>query len=82
MDISKYEINKEFVVRKYHDRKTNDLIQLVAELAVSTMCPCVAIAYWIGEASGWPQELITHTLELIEFYGYDEIKGKPPGSPI
>jgi hypothetical protein len=82
MDIAKYEINKEFVKRKYDERKTNDLIQLIAELAVGTMCPCIAIAYWVGEASNWPPEVVEHIKMLKDFYGYGEIYGKPPGSPI
>lgn len=82
MDISKYEINKEFIIRKYHDRKTDDLIQIIAELACATMCPCIAVAYWIGEAAGWPPLVVQHIQDLKEFYRYTEITGKPVNSPI
>lgn len=82
MDISKYEINKEFVVRKYNERKTNDLVRVIAELACATMCPCIAVAYWIGEAANWPPEVVKHIQDLKNFYSYTEIYGKPPNSPI
>ena len=83
VDIDKYAINREFVRKFYQNRQSDDdLGVLISSLACATMCPCIVIAYWIGEDSNWHPDTIESIKRLTKFYGYTEIVGKPPGAPI
>lgn len=83
VNIDSYKLNKAFVSKWYEKNKRDySPSQAVSILSVSTMVPCIVIAYWIGEITGWPQEIL-HTIEvLMKFYGYTEILNKPEGAPI
>jgi hypothetical protein len=43
--------------------------------------PCIIIAYWCGEVSGYPDYLKKSVDSLMKFYGYTEILNKPEGCP-
>jgi hypothetical protein len=83
IDIDSYKLNKWFV-RQWWEKNKREYTpgKAVSTLAVSTMVPCVVIAYWIGELTEWPPEMVVHVKTLMDFYGYTKILNKPPGSPI
>jgi hypothetical protein len=86
VDINKYAINKDFVFKKYKAHKElkgdEELSPLISLLACATMCPCIVVGYWIGEASNWHPDVVESIKRLTKFYGYTNIMGKPPGAPI
>lgn len=81
-DCNKYTLNKEFVQKWYRDHGNNEPAKVVSVMATATMVPCIVVAYWIGEITDWPEEIIVSIQSLIKFYGYTEIKNKPEGSPV
>lgn len=82
VDIDKYRLNRDFVRAAYLERRSDDLGMLISVLACSTMCPCVVIAYWIGEDSNWHPETVLAIKRLTKFYGYTKILNKPAGAPV
>ena len=83
LSIDSYKLNKPFVHQWYEKHKVDYTpSQSVSILAVSTMVPCIVIAYWIGEITNWPPEIIRSIESLMLFYGYTEILDKPPGAPL
>lgn len=82
IDLDLYAVNKRFVQEWFEKNKESyDLGYCISNLAIMTMCPVIVIAYWIGDLTGWPPEVITKIERLKEFYGYTHISNKPPGSP-
>lgn len=83
VDIGIYSVNRDFVRNWYAKNEGKDSIgHAISALACSTMCPCIVIAYWIGEITNWHPEALQAIDRLTKFYGYTEIKNKPEGSPI
>jgi len=82
LDIELYRINKKFIHSYYENHKDEDIYKIISSLSVSTMVPCVAVAYYIGEISGWPEEVIDTIKRLTKFYGYSKIINVPDGCPI
>lgn len=82
MDINKYTANKEFIVTLLTKNPPDDVVRFIAEMSSATMCPCIATAYWVGEALNWPEVVTDHIKSLTKFYNYAEIVGKPQGSPV
>lgn len=81
VDIDKYKANKEFIQRWFLQHGTEDVIYSIASMAVATMVPVIVVAYYIGEAAGWPQEVVDHIKVLKVFYGYSEVCNRPINSP-
>jgi hypothetical protein len=48
----------------------------VTEIAISTHCPCIVIAHYVGELYGFTDEVNDVIDRLTKFYGYTEIRGK------
>lgn len=83
LNIDSYKLNKRFVLQWYEkNKKDYSPGQAVSVLAVSTMVPCIVIAYWIGEATDWHPEIIHSIQSLMKFYDYSGILNKPPGAPL
>lgn len=83
VDVDSYKLNKPFVRQWYEKHKVDYTpSKSIAILAVSTMVPCIVIAYWIGEITNWPPEIICSIERLMLFYGYTEILNKPAGAPL
>lgn len=80
IDLDKYSINKEFIQRWYLE-SGEPTGYAVAMMAQATLVPCIVVAYYIGEVSGWTPELLRHIEVLKTFYGYTEIVNKPAGAP-
>lgn len=53
----------------------------ILEIADPFKVPCIVIAYWCGEVSGWPDYLKKSVDVLMAFYHYKPIKNKPEGCP-
>lgn len=81
LDIDRYAANKQFIQDYYRSHKNEPLTRMIALLSTSTMVPCVVVSYYVGEAAGWPEEVVKSIKRLTEFYGYDEVLNKPNGAP-
>lgn len=64
-----------FLNREEKDRKR------ILDVSDPNKVPCIIIAYWCGEVSGYPDYLKQSVDSLMKFYGYTEISNKPPGCP-
>jgi hypothetical protein len=53
----------------------------ILDIADPFQVPCIVIAYWCGEVSGWPDYLKQSVDSCMKFYRYIEIKNKPEGCP-
>lgn len=82
IDLTKYELRKPFILKWLESDNKKDLTTLISTMAASTLIPCIVLAFWAGEATGWPPEIIDMINRLIDFYDYSDIVGKPENSPI
>ncbi len=82
IDLSVYIVNKKNVISYFNSRGGKNISRSIGMMASATSCPAIVIAYWIGEETGWPKEVIEHIKSLIDFYGYTRILNKPDGAPI
>jgi hypothetical protein len=83
VDLEKYIVNRPIVQNWYlHNNKMYKDIEAVAIMAVSTGCPCICVAYWIGEINGWSPAILDNIGSITKFYGYVKILGRPANSPI
>jgi hypothetical protein len=82
IDVGAYTASKKTIINWLSTRDRKELRNDMSMIAVITSCPCIVVAYYTGEAFGWPEEVVAYIKRLIDFYGYDEIANKPEGSPI
>ncbi len=82
IDIDKYSVNKDYAQSYWIDRGRGDLHYSIAMISSMTMVPCIVVAYWIGEKTGFTPEVIKAIQGYIDFYGYTEVQNKPEGAPI
>jgi len=82
VDLDKYRINRRFIHEWFIDNAEGDVNAAISILAQATMCPCIVVAYFLGEVTGWTPELARHIETLRKFYGYTEIRNKPEGCTI
>ncbi len=77
VDLSHYRVNMP-AVQRFCDLRLGDLgvERCMTELAITTSCPCIVIAFYIGELYGFTDEVNRIIKRLTEFYGYTEIKGR------
>lgn len=78
VDLNKYVINRKFA-QDFYKAKSNiyDLGIAISLLATITGCPCVVIAFYLGEDIGFSIELVGIISRLGKFYGYTEFIGAP-----
>jgi hypothetical protein len=78
IDLNRYIVNKNFVQKFYKTHKVSyDLGSAISVCATSTGCPCVVVAFYLGEDIGFTPELIVIIDRLIKFYRYTEFIGAP-----
>jgi len=53
----------------------------ILDISDANKVPCIIVAYWCGEVSGYPDYLKKSVDSLMKFYDYKEIKGKSEGCP-
>ena len=82
IDIGAYFASKKTIISWLSVRDRKNLISNISMIAAITSCPCIAVAYYAGEEFGWTPEIAKYIKKMIDFYGYDEIRNKPEGSPI
>lgn len=58
-----------------------NVVECVSMIACSTHIPAIVCAFWIGEVSGWPQQILDNIETLYETYSYVEILGIPESYP-
>ena len=84
VDIDRYRVNRDFAQKWYEknlDKGQHDGQTLIATLSISTMVPIIVIYHWIGEITNWEPHVVESIAKLSKFYGYTEIRNKPPGAP-
>lgn len=62
-------------------QKGVDIIEAFSLVAVATHTPAIVCAFYIGEITGWPQEILDNIQTLIKTYGYINIEGIPESYP-
>lgn len=80
-DLNTYIVNKEFAQQWYGQRLDWDVREAISLLSATTQCPCIAIAFYIGESIGFTPLLMSNIDSLIKIYGYTKIKNQPFNSP-
>lgn len=81
IDVNKYSINEKVVKEWYLENGDNKPGIAISIMANATMVPCIVVAYWIGDVSGWPPEVIKSIHALMKFYGYTQVLNIPANSP-
>jgi hypothetical protein len=81
IDIDVYKVNKDFIIRYARNQGKENPRAAIAMLAQTLMVPAIAVAYWIAEEYGYPEDIMKTVDGLVRFYGYTEIRNKPSGSP-
>lgn len=83
LDIAKYSSVNRTVVQEWYvkNKDHNTIVQTISIMACSTMCPCICVAYWLGEITEWHPDVIASIKMLTKFYGYTMILNKPEGAP-
>lgn len=82
IDLETYKISKQPVISLFLRKNEWTISRAVAELACTSNVPCIVIAYWIGEVTNWPNEIVEKIQILNKFYGYTDILNKPENCPI
>ena len=82
-DLAKFEGRKVTVQKWYQDiGKERGISYSVGAASDFTGCPCIVVAYWIGEMENWSEESLKNIKGLMDFYRYTEILNKPTGAPV
>ncbi len=80
-DLGKYnkdlKISVQTLFLSRDERGRNRILEICDPFKV----PCIVVAYWCGEAAGWPDYLKRSVDSLVKWYGYTEIKNKPLNCP-
>lgn len=78
LDLTKYVVNRNFVQNFYRTNKeVYGLGNSISLCATTTGCPCVAVAFYLGEDIGFTPEIIETIDRFAKFYGYTEFVGVP-----
>jgi hypothetical protein len=83
VDLDRYTVNKRDI-HLYYERnkdrtKVRDMVSILS--APPPFVPCIVVAFYLGEVSGWPPEILECIQNLAKYYHILEIKNKPPGYP-
>ena len=82
IDLAAFDANKKFIQDWAATKGKDDPSRAIGMLASMTHVPAIAVAYWVGEATGWPESVLKSITSITDFYGYTEIKNKPEGAPL
>lgn len=82
IDLSDYEANKKYIQDFAISRGGDDPASQIGMVAGITSVPAIVCAYWIGEATGYPEKVKKSIKSITEFYGYTEILNKPADAPF
>ncbi len=83
IDLNTYAVNRRYIQDWYRnsDVRDEDLCKSIAEWSASLSCPCIALAFYVGELNGYVPVIRAQIDRLIVLYGYSEILNQLPGSP-
>jgi hypothetical protein len=81
IDIDLYKANKTFVISWFYGNG-QDVKRTISMMSLALFVPCIVVAYWVGEETNWHPDAVSSIENLTAFYGYTEIKNKPPGAPV
>lgn len=81
VDIEKYALNRPFIRTWIEQNRNIDLKKAIGILASSIGVPCIVVAYYLGEVSGWPLEIEESIQTYMKFYRYDEVLNIPKDCP-
>lgn len=82
LDLDKYTINKPFIIQQYKESQDKNISLILSIAACSSMCPLVALAFYLASDLGFIPEITDVITKLIKFYDYQEITGQPDNSPF
>lgn len=82
IDLATYDANKKYIMDWAIQKGGNDPAGQIGMLSSITFVPVIACAYWIGEATGYPDKVQQSIKAIIDFYGYTEILNKPKDAPF
>lgn len=82
VDIELYTASKHKVILWFNTKGGKEIQRTISMMASAYHIPAIVIAYWLGEETNWHPDTIKAVQRLTDFYGYSDIKGKPPGAPI
>jgi hypothetical protein len=80
-DLNVYKIQKSHAQRWFLNKGNGDIDKAISALAIITSCPCIVVAYWIGEVAGWPPEVKEAIDRFKKFYHYEKILNIPDSCP-
>ena len=80
VDLNVYKINKLAAQRLFLSKDHGNIDKAISTIAIVTGCPCIVVAYWLGEIAGW--ETVEQQIKTLkQFYGYIGIINAPPDCP-
>lgn len=82
IDLALYERSRGFVQKWHLEHGRGDHLATISKFAGYTHIPCIVIAYWLGDVTGWPPVIVHNIETLKKFYGYEEVLNKPAGAPL
>jgi hypothetical protein len=78
IDLHKYVVNRDYIQRYYRKNKEiHDMGYAISLCAATTGCPCIALAFYLGEDIGYVPELLYIIDRLIKSGGYTGVIGMP-----
>lgn len=81
MNINHYILCKKEVIELFHKQTDPDILQSISLISVCLHVPCIAVSFFVGEALGWPEEIVDSIERLTKSYSYKNIEGIPEGYP-
>lgn len=81
MDLTKYDNSKEDIKKWFQRQGTTDIVDSYSLISICTGIPVIVCAFWIGELTNWPPEVLKNIEVIIRSYDYKNIKGIPDSYP-
>jgi hypothetical protein len=81
INLNNYALVKADLQRIVALQRDTSIERCITIVSVATHVPLIAVAFFVGEAMGWPQEILDMIERLTKEYGYDEVIGIPESFP-
>ena len=81
MNINDYSYSKKEVQESFLKQKNVDIVYSYTLISVSIHVPTIVCAFFVGEITDWPKELLDNIEVLIKTYGYTNLLGIPDSYP-
>lgn len=73
IEIEQYRVQRPVIAEWLRRRPDVDLVQEIAEIAISTNCPVIIVAEYIMEIKGRTEALVEAQNSFMRFYGVTEL---------